>query len=198
VLADEPTASLDAESSKSVLELLRALADGPGRTTVLLVTHDQRVIDHADRIVNMVGGRIVTNSLTRIAVRICRALASSEILKGLSEATLSRLASFMTVESRQAGETIVREGEEGDQFYVVGSGVADAYFGGEFDEELCFGEGFGMISSYFNRPIRRTVISRTDMELYVLSKDDFLKALAADTSFENRIRTALMANPAVK
>ena len=68
------------------------MADGPERTTVLLVTHDQRVIDHADRIVNMVGGRIVTNSLTRIAVRICRALASSETLKGLSEATLSRLA----------------------------------------------------------------------------------------------------------
>ena len=32
------------------------------------------------------------------------------------------------------------------------------------------------------------------MELYVLSKDDFLKALAADTSFENRIRNALMAS----
>ena len=101
----------------------------------------------------------------------------------------------MTVESRRAGETIVRQGEEGDRFYVVGSGIADATLDGQFDEELCFGEGFGMISSYFKRPNRRTVTARTDMELYVLSKDDFLKALAADTSFENRIRTALMANP---
>jgi len=67
--------------------------------------------------------------------------------------------------------------------------------GGDFEEELCFGEVFGMISAYFKRPIRRTVIARTTMELYVLSKDDFLKALAADRSFENRIRTALMANP---
>jgi putative ABC transport system ATP-binding protein len=194
VLADEPTASLDAESSQTVLEVLRNMADGPARTTVLLVTHDQRVIDHADRIVNMVGGRIVTNSLTRIAVRICRALVQLEILKGLSESTLSRIASYMTVEIRQPGETIVREGEEGDRVYVVGSGIADAYVGGNFDEELCFGESFGMISAYFKRPIRRTVIARTTMELYMLSKDDFLKALAADTSFENRIRTALMAN----
>jgi putative ABC transport system ATP-binding protein len=195
VLADEPTASLDAEASKTVLDLLRGMADGPERTTVLLVTHDQRVIDHADRIVNMVGGRIVTNSLTRVAVRICRALAASEVLSGLSEATLSRLASYMTVETRPAGETIVREGEEGDRFYVIGSGIADASIAGEFDEELCYGEGFGMISAYFKRPIRRTVVSRTDMELYVLTKDDFLKALAADTSFENRIRSSLMANP---
>jgi putative ABC transport system ATP-binding protein len=196
VLADEPTASLDADSAKAVLELLRSLAEGPERTTVLLVTHDQRVIDHADRIVNMVGGRIVTNSLTRIAVRICRALASSETLKGLSEATLSRLANYMTVQHHPAGETIVREGEEGDRFYVVSSGIADAYVDEKYDEELCFGEGFGMISAYFKRPIRRTVASRTEMELYVLTKDDFLKALALDTSFENRIRAALMAGPA--
>ena len=65
--------------------------------------------------------------------------------------------------------------------------------GGQFDEELCFGESFGMISAYFKGPVRRTVIARTAIELYALSKDDFLKALAADTSFENRIRTALMA-----
>jgi putative ABC transport system ATP-binding protein len=162
---------------------------------VLLVTHDQRVIDHADRIVSMVAGRIVTNSLTRVAVRICRALASSQTLEGLSEATLSRLASYMTVETRQPGETIVREGGEGDCIYVVGSGVADSYKDGKFDEELCFGENFGMISSFFKLPIPSTVTARTEMELYVLSKDDFLKALAEDTGFEHRIRGLLMSMP---
>jgi CRP-like cAMP-binding protein len=144
----------------------------------------------------MIGGKIVTNSLTRIAVRICRALAAFEALQGLSETTLSRIASLMTVETRQPGETIVREGEQGDRFYVIGSGIADGYIDGEFNEELCFGEAFGMISSYFKRPVRMTVKARTPMELYVLSKDDFLHALAADTSFENRVRNALMANPA--
>lgn len=195
VLADEPTASLDAESGMAVLDLLREMASGPDRTTVLLVTHDQRVIDVADRIVNMVGGRIVTNSLTRVAIRICRALAASEPLQGLSEAALSRLASHMTVEHRAQGETIVREGEEGDRFYVIGSGIADATIDGVFDEELCFGEGFGMISGYFKRPIRRTVTARTDLELYVLAKDDFLQALKVDSSFETRVRSALMAAP---
>src|SRR5579883_1565545 len=62
VLADEPTAALDAESGQTVLGLLRRMADGMERTTVLIVTHDQRVIDHADRVVNMIG---VTSSATR-------------------------------------------------------------------------------------------------------------------------------------
>jgi putative ABC transport system ATP-binding protein len=192
VLADEPTASLDAQAGKTVMELLRKRTREPEPTTILLVTHDQRVLEYADRIVSMVEGRIVTNSLTRIAVRICRALASSEILRGLSETTLSRLAGLMTVETRQAGETIVRQGEEGDRFYIIGSGVADSLKDGRFEEELCFGEVFGMISSYFHRKIPSTVVARTPMELYVLQKDDFLKALAADATFEDRIRNALM------
>ncbi len=193
VLADEPTASLDPESSQIVLDLLRGLADGPTRTTVLLVTHDQRVIDKADRIVNMIGGRIVTNSLTKVAVRICRALAATESLSGLTEATLSRIANSMTVELREPGETIVTQGEEGDRFYTIGSGVADAYIDGDFDEEKCYGEAFGMITSYFKRPVPATVVARTEMELYVLTKDDFLSALADDQSFETRIRSLLAA-----
>ncbi len=191
VLADEPTASLDAKSSQIVLDLLRGLADGPTKTTILLVTHDQRVIDKADRIVNMVGGRIVTNSLTKVAVRIVRALAATPWLEGLSESTLSRIANAMTVEARAPGETIVRQGEECDRFYVVGSGVADAYKDGQYDEEKCFGESFGMISSYFKMSVPETVTARTEMELYVLTKDDFLHTLAEDQSFETRIRGIL-------
>ncbi|MDG3006535.1 ATP-binding cassette domain-containing protein [Paludisphaera mucosa] len=199
VLADEPTASLDAQSSQIVLDLLRSLADGPTKTTVLLVTHDQRVIDKADRIVNMIAGRIVTNSLTKVAVRIVRALAATSWLEGLSEATLSRLANYMTVENRAAGETIVAQGQEGDRFYVVGSGVADAYKDGQYDEEKCYGESFGMITSYFKMPVPETVTARTDLELYVLHKDDFLHALAADQSFEARIRSLLAgASPALQ
>lgn len=198
VLADEPTASLDAESSLAVLDLLHELAEGPDKTTVLLVTHDQRVIDRADRIVKLVGGRIVTNTLTKVALRICRALAATESLQGLSEVTLSRLANVMTVETRAPGETITRQGEQGDRFYTVGSGVADAYKDGHFDEEKCYGEGFGMISSFFNRPVPTTVVARTEMELYVLAKDDFLLALAEDRSFEERIRVLLANAPSTE
>jgi putative ABC transport system ATP-binding protein len=197
VLADEPTAALDADSGRIVLGLLRKLADGMARTTVLIVTHDQRVIDHADRVVSMMGGRITNNSLTRMAVRITRALAQSEVFKGLSEATLTKIASVMIVENRRQGETIVREGESGDRYYLIGSGVAEVYKGGAYQEELYFGEGFGTISSFFGRPIQNTVRAKTDLELYVLSQPDFERVLAADKSFESRVRSLLMAlNPA--
>jgi putative ABC transport system ATP-binding protein len=193
VLADEPTAALDAESGQIVLSMLRKLADGPERSTVLIVTHDQRVIDHADRIVNMVGGRIINNSLTRMTVRITRALAQSEALKGLSETTLTRLASVMIVENRKKGETIVREGETGDRYYLIGSGVAEAYKGDAFQEELYFGEGFGTITSFFKRQIQLTIVAKTDIELYVITQVEFERVLASDKTFEERVRTLMMA-----
>src|SRR5262249_24884479 len=161
-----PTAALDAESGQIVLALLRKLADGMERTTVLIVTHDQRVIDHADRVVNMMGGRMVTNSMTRMTVRVARALAQSQSLKGMSDATLTKVANVMTVENRQPGETIIREGEPGDRVYLIGSGVAEVIRNGVYQEELYFGEGFGRITSFSDRPNDQTVRAKTELELY--------------------------------
>jgi putative ABC transport system ATP-binding protein len=59
VLADEPTASLDATNGRRITELLRALAKEHGHT-VLVVTHDNRIFDLADRIVHIEDGLIRT------------------------------------------------------------------------------------------------------------------------------------------
>jgi putative ABC transport system ATP-binding protein len=58
VLADEPTAALDKKSGRDVVELMQKLAKEQG-CTILLVTHDNRILDIADRIVNMEDGRLI-------------------------------------------------------------------------------------------------------------------------------------------
>jgi putative ABC transport system ATP-binding protein len=58
VLADEPTAALDKVSGAEVAHLLRDLAKSRG-VPILMVTHDPRILDIADRIVTMEDGRIV-------------------------------------------------------------------------------------------------------------------------------------------
>jgi len=57
ILADEPTAALDAANGRKVTDLLRALAKEHGHT-VLVVTHDSRIFDLADRIVHIEDGLI--------------------------------------------------------------------------------------------------------------------------------------------
>lgn len=57
VLADEPTSSLDSQSGRTIVEAMQRLAKEEG-CTVLLVTHDNRILDIADRIVHMEDGRL--------------------------------------------------------------------------------------------------------------------------------------------
>ena len=61
ILADEPTASLDAKSGLSATEMLRELAKERGHT-VIVVTHDSRIFHLADRLVHLEDGRIVSMS----------------------------------------------------------------------------------------------------------------------------------------
>jgi putative ABC transport system ATP-binding protein len=62
ILADEPTAALDKQTGQEVVRLLRDLAKGNG-VPILLVTHDPRILDLADRLVAMEDGRIVQGAL---------------------------------------------------------------------------------------------------------------------------------------
>ena len=57
ILADEPTASLDAANGQEVIKLLRHLTTEQGRA-VVLVTHDHRIFDFADRILWLENGRV--------------------------------------------------------------------------------------------------------------------------------------------
>ena len=61
ILADEPTAALDKDSAADVVDLLKRLGAQRG-TTTLLVTHDSRILDRADRILTLEDGRIVGNT----------------------------------------------------------------------------------------------------------------------------------------
>ncbi|MGB7083933.1 MAG: ATP-binding cassette domain-containing protein [Phormidesmis sp.] len=61
ILADEPTAALDKASGRDVVNLMRQLCEEQG-STVLMVTHDNRILDVADRIINLVDGRLESDT----------------------------------------------------------------------------------------------------------------------------------------
>ncbi|MDJ0688373.1 MAG: DevA family ABC transporter ATP-binding protein [Xenococcaceae cyanobacterium MO_188.B32] len=66
VLADEPTAALDSKSGRDVVNLMQKLAREQG-STILMVTHDNRILDVADRIVHMEDGKLAKNSTLKQA-----------------------------------------------------------------------------------------------------------------------------------
>lgn len=67
VFADEPTAALDKVSGLQVVEMLKSLGQLRGTTTVM-VTHDNRILELADRIILMEDGRIIETGAESVSV----------------------------------------------------------------------------------------------------------------------------------
>ncbi|MBS7346583.1 MAG: ABC transporter ATP-binding protein [Candidatus Sacchiramonaceae bacterium] len=62
ILADEPTGNLDDENSENILKLLKIINKELG-ATVIVVTHDQKVLPYADRVVKLTDGKIQNDQL---------------------------------------------------------------------------------------------------------------------------------------
>jgi len=58
IVCDEPTSNLDHETGRSVMNILRGVAKSPGRA-LIVVTHDPRIFEFADRIAHMDDGKII-------------------------------------------------------------------------------------------------------------------------------------------
>jgi putative ABC transport system ATP-binding protein len=82
ILADEPTAALDSHSGRAVIDLLRGIANGR-RRAVVLVTHDSRIVQFADRIVHIEDGRIVEPLSSELSTAVNSPPAPPNPLAGL-------------------------------------------------------------------------------------------------------------------
>lgn len=191
ILADEPTAALDEKSGRDVVNLLRDLARQQ-QTTSLIVTHDNRILDVADRIVSMVDGRIKKNVLVKEAALVCEFLRVCPAFSSLTPENLTDVAEKMKRVRYPAGAVILRQGELGDTFYLLREGTADVVREeGESVRRLIAtmkqGDFFGEIALLTGGPRSATVIAREPVELYALSKADFHAALQASASFREQV-----------
>jgi CRP-like cAMP-binding protein len=140
----------------------------------------------------MVGGRIISSVMPAMTIRILKAVSQLKELQGLSESTLTRMADQMLVEHRRAGEILVREGTPSNQICVIGEGTAEALKEGVVQRTLGPGAYYGVFTALSGRLIRETVRAQTNLEVYTLSKDGFLKVMDTDKDYEGRIRALYM------
>jgi CRP-like cAMP-binding protein len=116
--------------------------------------------------------------------RILALLHGVPFLEPLDMAALESLAGRVTHESVPAGTDVVRQGEEGDRFYVVEAGTADVFVDGFRVGSVSPGGYFGERALLRNVPRMATVRARGPMELLVLPQVDFVTALTGHASAE--------------
>lgn len=192
VLADEPTAALDEQSGRTVVELLRRMAKEE-QVTILIVTHDNRILDVADRIVNLVDGRIRSDVLVQEAAIVSQMLLKCDVFKHMTPRGLAEMADNLKSEVFAAHQRVIREGESGDKFYLIRTGSVAVKRGPQESQiaTLKSGDFFGEMALLTGEPRNASVDTLEETTLYSLSQEQFQKAIAEQASFETEIRTSL-------
>lgn len=115
ILADEPTASLDKQSGRDVVELIQELAREDG-AAVVLVTHDNRILDIADRILHLEDGHMkpLSEAVSEGASRMLNLLGKHE------PGAASYLAAFSFALARVAyADNVVKESERAEMRRIL-------------------------------------------------------------------------------
>jgi len=251
ILADEPTAALDANSGLAVISLLQHLARERGETeakrlmtragenddeggrlneeqvallkelsaekgaTSLIVTHDPRIMNMADRIVHMERGRIVSNLVVAERLFVSEGLRRCAPFAAILPEQQQAIADSMCVglhpdlplqqhhvdsklgriEVFEPGQVIVKQNEpvtESSKFYLIRNGkvkvVKDVGFGPRPVAELGKQDHFGDVALLENIPRTADVIAEERCELYTLDYNTVRKYEAISRPFIQRIR----------
>jgi len=108
-------------------------------------------------------------------------LSSIALFSALPATTLERVAMRLRPLAVAAGTTLAREGEEGDLFYVIESGLVDVSQNTRHVATLGRGDYFGEIALLQDVPRVATCTARMDVELYTLEREQFVSAVSGNT-----------------
>jgi len=146
-----------------------------------------------EKVVATVGGVDFASVL-----RAANTIGKSRLFRELPAERLSSLATRFVPRTVPANTDVVRFGEHGDEFYLVGKGqleVLDA--NGKKLVSLGDGDHFGEVALLRNIPRTATVRTVSDSLLLVLSREVFLQALHADLSLSERVEAMAAARQQV-
>jgi len=249
VLADEPTAALDANTGLAVVTLVQELArersevelrervrsaeeaGENGRlaewqipllkrianehgTTSLIVTHDSRIMNLADRIVHMERGRIESNVVVAERLFVREGLRQSPAFAAILPEEQEKIADSVLIgvhpndavrpdhlaarpgrlEIYEPGQVIVREGDpvnEQSKFYLIRRGTVEVLRadGGPTKKltELGPGRYFGEVAFLMEQPRNATVRALTRVEVYTVDRATFDKFQSVSRPFIDRV-----------
>jgi len=144
---------------------------------------------------NMVDGTIKSDVVLQDAVRICEFLRTVELFKHLTPTEITNIAEKMKRRRYAKDEIIIREGDPGEEFFLIGQGSVDVRkrMSGTADTHLTFlneGNFFGERALIVDEPRNATCAAASDrVEVFALGKADFKLALESSASFKGQVES---------
>jgi len=110
------------------------------------------------------------------------ALKENILFRDLSQEELSQVLNAMTLKNVSANEVVIKQGESGDHFYIVESGLFSVFIDDVKVTEAKLGDGFGELALLYNCPRAATVKCKLDAVVWVLERHTFRSIIAGVSS----------------
>ncbi|XP_041987549.1 cAMP-dependent protein kinase type I regulatory subunit isoform X2 [Aricia agestis] len=118
---------------------------------------------------------------------LSRAIASNVLFTHLDESERADMFDAMFPVQCLQGETVIRQGDEGDNFYIVDSGEVEVLVNGEVVTSIGEGGSFGELALIYGTPRAATVRARTPLKLWGLDRDSYRRILMGSTIRKRRM-----------
>lgn len=117
--------------------------------------------------------RVVVPKPESVKRLIHDAIAANILFKACSDEELAELVEVFAPSEASAGSTVIRQGDEGDAFYVMEKGTIDVYEGDTHKATLYSGTSFGEIALLYGCPRSATLRTRYFCKLWSISRSAF-------------------------
>ncbi|XP_062526781.1 cAMP-dependent protein kinase R1 isoform X2 [Bombyx mori] len=118
---------------------------------------------------------------------LSRAIASNVLFTHLDESERADMFDAMFPVQCLPGETVIRQGDEGDNFYIIDSGEVEVLVNGEPVTTIGEGGSFGELALIYGTPRAATVRARTSLKLWGLDRDSYRRILMGSTIRKRRM-----------
>uniref|UniRef100_A0AC11E1Y0 Protein kinase cAMP-dependent type I regulatory subunit beta n=1 Tax=Ovis aries TaxID=9940 RepID=A0AC11E1Y0_SHEEP len=118
---------------------------------------------------------------------LAKAISKNVLFSHLDDNERSDIFDAMFPVTHIAGETVIQQGDEGDNFYVIDQGEVDVYVNGEWVTSISEGGSFGELALIYGTPRAATVKAKTDLKLWGIDRDSYRRILMGSTLRKRRM-----------
>ncbi|XP_022800262.1 cAMP-dependent protein kinase type I-alpha regulatory subunit-like isoform X2 [Stylophora pistillata] len=108
---------------------------------------------------------------------LSKAIAKNILFSHLDENERSDIFDAMSLVKHSAGEIVIQQGDEGDNFYIIDSGEVDVFVSDEYVSTIGEGGSFGELALIYGTPRAATIKSRTDVKLWAIDRVTYRRIL---------------------
>uniref|UniRef100_F7DX98 cAMP-dependent protein kinase type I-alpha regulatory subunit n=1 Tax=Equus caballus TaxID=9796 RepID=F7DX98_HORSE len=112
---------------------------------------------------------------------LAKAIEKNVLFSHLDDNERSDIFDAMFPVSFIAGETVIQQGDEGDNFYVIDQGEMDVYVNNEWATSVGEGGSFGELALIYGTPRAATVKAKTNVKLWGIDRDSYRRILMGST-----------------